>query len=529
MARAQTPKGFIWRQATETISKDEAVIWQDRTLRLSQTPQFMAKANDLLAVVKYPRNSLAAKLIKDFHGIVLTHIYEQNVDIAVLKIEGLEEINDIAQAVHEEFHSCGMIQVIHPTFLISPPETLKSILYDSNASLEAVSTLLSNVDISPIEETIISLSALPTRHHSTGTIASDLVSQIFAATIGDDARFSLNAISHELTEQQSITVTLPGTSTEKVVIGAHLDSINRNGVGEDAPGADDDASGVAILNEILRALVSQNASFSRTIELQAYAAEEVGLVGSQDIASGDTSTVAMMQIDMAMYGANGNDGHIHLVRDDTSANLRRHGIQLIKNYITENYSLGTLPSGATSDHKSFYQNGIPTLFPFEDTANYNKSIHSIEDVFEKLNNPDLAINVTKLGLAFLSHYGGLVSAQQEYDVLGNPVENMNNADIFLAAKEVSSGRYYLSVSTPEDVATVEICQIVAPEDIDCQKERIELGESLTRNDRTIFYGKLAQEVNDSETFRVWAYDSSDQLIHLRNVLAVVSESTTLHH
>ena len=52
-------------------------------------------------------------------------------------------------------------------------------------------------------------------------------------------------------------LTIQGTDlpNEVVVLGAHLDSINTSGGGSNeqvAPGADDDASGIASLTEVIR-------------------------------------------------------------------------------------------------------------------------------------------------------------------------------------------------------------------------------------------------------------------------------------
>ena len=83
-------------------------------------------------------------------------------------------------------------------------------------------------------------------------------------------------------------MTIPGTSDAQatgpvVIIGAHLDSINKTDHTTPAPGADDDASGIATLVEIVQQIATGHLTFQRTVELHAYAAEEVGLVGSLDV------------------------------------------------------------------------------------------------------------------------------------------------------------------------------------------------------------------------------------------------------
>src|SRR5690606_7452875 len=96
---------------------------------------------------------------------------------------------------------------------------------------------------------------------------------------------------------------------EHIVLGAHEDSINWSGfvpsARDRAPGADDDASGVATLLETFRVLMDSGYRPDRTIDFIAYAGEEIGLVGSQDIAerykSQGVKVAAVLQLDMTMY------------------------------------------------------------------------------------------------------------------------------------------------------------------------------------------------------------------------------------
>ena len=52
----------------------------------------------------------------------------------------------------------------------------------------------------------------------------------------------------------------------------------------DAPGADDDASGIATLTEVIRVALANGWKPKRTVKFMGYAAEEVGLRGSNAIA-----------------------------------------------------------------------------------------------------------------------------------------------------------------------------------------------------------------------------------------------------
>ena len=88
---------------------------------------------------------------------------------------------------------------------------------------------------------------------------------------------------------------------EIVVLGAHEDSISSHlNVEARAPGADDDASGVACVLEVFRVLVESGFRPNRTVHFMAYAGEEAGLLGSKDIARAYTkyglNVVAMLQV-----------------------------------------------------------------------------------------------------------------------------------------------------------------------------------------------------------------------------------------
>jgi leucyl aminopeptidase len=77
--------------------------------------------------------------------------------------------------------------------------------------------------------------------------------------------------------QPSVIARIEGHGPNKdqvVVIGAHEDSISNR---PDAPGADDDASGVSVLLETYRILAQKNFIPSRSIEFHTYSAEEVGM------------------------------------------------------------------------------------------------------------------------------------------------------------------------------------------------------------------------------------------------------------
>lgn len=100
----------------------------------------------------------------------------------------------------------------------------------------------------------------------------------------------------------NIIVELPGTdlSSEVLIVGAHLDAV------PNAPGADDNGTGVAAVLEIARLL--KDAPMRRTLRLIVFNLEETGLVGSRQYVSRELNAadpaitiIGMMSLEMLGY------------------------------------------------------------------------------------------------------------------------------------------------------------------------------------------------------------------------------------
>jgi hypothetical protein len=103
-----------------------------------------------------------------------------------------------------------------------------------------------------------------------------------------------------------------GTSPRQIVVGAHYDSVARG------LGADDNASGVAVMLELAEALVSKPTPY--TIRFVAFGAEEVGSLGSKAFVAAMSeedraNTVLMVNLDSVV----GGDYQYLYGQEDTSA------------------------------------------------------------------------------------------------------------------------------------------------------------------------------------------------------------------
>ncbi|UEM11279.1 M20/M25/M40 family metallo-hydrolase [Bradyrhizobium barranii subsp. barranii] len=308
-------------------------------------------------------------------------------------------------------------------YLAPLPETL-----DQQST---VSRALDRVKGDKILSTITMLQGFGTRHFETskGQEAAEFVRREWQSMGQERPDFTVALFSHGWV-QNSVIGTIRGASRpeEVVVIGAHIDSINRKNKEnpkENAPGADDDASGVAVVTEALRVLMEMGFKPQRTITFMAYSAEEVGLRGSAEIADRYAAeskegqeVIAVLQFDMIGFNADRGPRDIYLVDDYTSPELNGFLTKLLKEYnhsgahaITHGETKGCY---ACSDHVSWMRNGIRAAWPFEaPLEGSNPYIHTSEDVVSKLD-ATKAARFAKLAIEFLIETAKGVDGRESY-------------------------------------------------------------------------------------------------------------------
>ncbi|MDD5208445.1 MAG: M20/M25/M40 family metallo-hydrolase [Elusimicrobiales bacterium] len=244
--------------------------------------------------------------------------------------------------------------------------------------------MLELVKEQPIVSAITSLSSYKNRYYrsATGVDSSKWLQQAWGKFAEGRPDISVAAFKHAAFPQESVILTMRGTAEpEKViVIGGHLDSISGGG-DNPAPGADDNASGVAVTNEVIRTLVESGYRPSKTIKFIAFAAEEVGLRGSGEVAAAfkkdGVAVQGMLNLDMVNYKGSALD--IYFVSDNTSADQNAFLGKLVDTYT--DYKWATFKCGyGCSDHASWTKNGYPASLPFESTfEQYNPNIHKPVD------------------------------------------------------------------------------------------------------------------------------------------------------
>ena len=336
-------------------------------------------------------------------------VVEVDGDRAIVEVDA-GELDALSARMHASFDRCGGFMV-HDSLADARRSAAErggvEYTIDRPAVVRAV---LPAIDEARILATIRELSAMPTRYYQSesGAAASTWLRDRWRGfTTRDDVTIEL--FDHGYA-QKSVVLTIPGTTraSEVVVIGGHLDSISMRGRGAPAPGADDDASGIATLDEVLRALLASDYRPARTIKFIAYAAEEVGLRGSlaivKEFERRGIDVVGVLQLDMTNY--RGSDRDIWLVEDYTSKAQNDYLAALDDKYVGA--SLGRTRCGyACSDHASWQRAGIPASMPFESRANQrNTKIHTAGDTLEVSgDNAAHAVKFARLAAAYAIELG----------------------------------------------------------------------------------------------------------------------------
>lgn len=168
-----------------------------------------------------------------------------------------------------------------------------------------------------------------------------------------------------------------------VVCGSHFDSFSYEAMygGGTAPGADDNATGVASVLESARIMTQYE--FEYSIIYCAYGCEEMGLYGSEAYASRcqqqGMDIIGYFNNDMNGY-LYGDQIHIDCIYPNSVEPIGTYYMNVGEVYYPElpirhvNFNQGD------SDHTSFNNHGYMGIYPFEDYEHYSPYIHTPNDL-----------------------------------------------------------------------------------------------------------------------------------------------------
>jgi Peptidase family M28 len=223
-------------------------------------------------------------------------------------------------------------------------------------------------------------------------------------------------------ETANVFVDIPGVSApdEIVILGAHYDCWYL--------GADDNASGVAVLLEAAR-ILAQSAPPARTIRIIAFDREEEGLIGSHRYtdAHADERVVAVVNLDAVAYSDSTPGSQKSLPGipvPDTgdflavlgSAETRTMATQMatLSREIPDSvYMVGVLTAGDSrypglgdlmrSDHAWFWLTGVPALM-LTDTANFRNPHYHYETDLPDTLDYDFLASVARLAIGSIAAF-----------------------------------------------------------------------------------------------------------------------------
>jgi hypothetical protein len=158
----------------------------------------------------------------------------------------------------------------------------------------------------------------------------------------------------------AIQGTDPEIGDEVVIVSAHYDHEGVAPTGEVYPGADDDASGTAVMMEIAKLMASGNFAPQRTILFAAWGSEEAGLVGSYYYVEEDPKypledTLAVLQMDMVGVGdRSGLNVFGGTVFTDLFSQIAANADEVL-------VEAQPFAPGGGSDHVPFINAGVPAV------------------------------------------------------------------------------------------------------------------------------------------------------------------------
>ena len=222
----------------------------------------------------------------------------------------------------------------------------------------------------------------------------------------DEIATVVTDLIHEKVRTQNVIAILPGTDLdlkeEFIVIGAHYDHLGFGGShsGSLRPdslaihnGADDNASGVAAIIEIMGKLSFNRKYLKRSILFIAFGAEESGLLGSKYFTKSsmvDLNQIKFM-VNLDMVGRMNPDTKSLTVGGTGTGVGLSNFLKTHSQNSNLNLSFSTAGYGP-SDHSSFYVEDIPVLFFFSGS---HQDYHTPEDDSDKINYSGLK-NISKI-------------------------------------------------------------------------------------------------------------------------------------
>lgn len=204
---------------------------------------------------------------------------------------------------------------------------------------------------------------------------------------------------------RNIVMLLPGEDVklkdEYIIFGGHFDHLGMGGPGSSSRavdtigvhhGADDNASGVALMMELAGKFAGTKNSHKRSLIFMAFAGEEEGLLGSKYFTENsgmDLSKVDLM-VNFDMVGRLKETKYLQIGGVGTAGGLQEQAVALADTNILK--LTFTEEGSGPSDHSAFYSKNIPVLYF---TSGAHDDYHKPSDTWDKINYPGM-VNIADL-------------------------------------------------------------------------------------------------------------------------------------
>ena len=234
----------------------------------------------------------------------------------------------------------------------------------------------------------------------------NMIARMIARGIPVKLRVNVKARQLDDPHSYNVLAELPGSDPalrdQVVMLGAHLDSWHA------APGATDNADGVAAAMEAFRILSAAGLRPKRTLRLALWGGEEQGLLGSragvEQHLAGDANARAREQL-FVYFNIDPGKGPIYGWYLENKDALRPVFDAWLKPFADLSTKRNVRQGIGNTDHLSFIRVGVPGFNPVQDYVGYDvREHHTNADTFERIKEQDLKQAAMVLA-AFMYHAG----------------------------------------------------------------------------------------------------------------------------
>jgi hypothetical protein len=303
---------------------------------------------------------------------------------------------------------------------------------------DVITSLISQVSRANLRSDVQSLQSFGTRYTSTPNceLAGQLILNYFQS-LGLESWFEPFTFGAG-TSSRDVVAELRGQTDpdEIVIICGHYDSTS----GEPtvlAPGADDDASGVAAVMEAARILAGH--PFDFTVRFIAFSAEEWGLYGSSAYAAEARASseriIGVINLDMIAY-ADIMPEDLDVIVNDVSRWLADRVGQIAAAYTGLAVRKIVDASFVYSDHASFWDQGYSAFCAIEDADVTSPYYHTPGDTVDTLNF-DFFEDAARTALAALSDLAQPIRLGYPRTPAGLTADSTTYTSAFTAIKNVN--------------------------------------------------------------------------------------------